>query len=155
MYEFDNSKLTNLFDKQVNVQIEKSFIINKEEIFAYVFLIVLLGIVSFVLFNQRMKKKYRIKEKYEEVNQAQINEYIVSNISSVSINSICDHFELNVNKLYNLLGKKKPGDIIREERLKILRQMRIENKSIKDIAQATGFSTSYIKKLLSSFVSEK
>ena len=155
LYEFDNSKLTNLFDKQVNVQIEKSFIINKEEIFAYAFLIVLLGIGSFVLFNQRMKKKYRIKEKYEEVNQAQINEYIVSNISSVSINSICDHFELNVNKLYNLLGKKKPGDIIREERLKILRQMRIENKSIKDIAQATGFSTSYIKKLLSSFVSEK
>ena len=87
--------------------------------------------------------------KYKGINQAQINEYIVSNISSVSINSICDHFELPVNKLYNLLGDKKPGDLIRDERLKIVRQMKIENKSLKEIAQATGFSTSYLKKLLS------
>ena len=155
LYEFDNSELTNLFNKQVSVQIEKSFIISKEKIFAFAFFIVLFGASSFVLFSQRMKKKYRIKEKYRGINQAQIIEYIVSNINSVSITSICNHFELPVNKLYKLLGDKKPGDLIREERLKIVRQMRIENKSIKEIAQATGFSISYLKKLLSNYTSKK
>ena len=150
LYELDNSTLTYLFNEQVNVQIEENIIIRKENLLVYGLLIILLGAVGFLLFRQKIKKINKKREKYKGINQAQINEYIVSNISSVSINSICNHFELPVNKLYNLLGKKKPGDLIREERLKIVRQMKIENKSIKEIAQATGFSTSYLKKLLSS-----
>ena len=150
LYELDNSTLTYLFNEQVNVQIEENIIIRKENLLVYGLLIILLGAVGLLLFRQEIKKMNEKREKYKGINQAQINEYIVSNISSVSINSICNHFELPVNKLYNLLGKKKPGDLIREERLKIVRQMKIENKSIKEIAQATGFSTSYLKKLLSS-----
>lgn len=114
----------------------------------YGLLIILLGVLGFLLFKQKIKKINENKKKYKGINQAQINEYIVSNISSVSINSICDHFELPLNKLYKILGKKKPGDLIRKERLKIVRQMKIENKSIKEIAQATGFSISYLKKML-------
>lgn len=150
LYELDNSTLTYLFDEQANVQVEENIIIRKENLLVYGLLIILLGAVGLLLFRQEIKKMNEKREKYKGINQAQINEYIVSNISSVSINSICNHFELPVNKLYNLLGKKKPGDLIREERLKIVRQMKIENKSIKEIAQATGFSTSYLKKLLSS-----
>jgi hypothetical protein len=150
LYELDNSTLTYLFYEQANVQIEENIIIRKENLLVYGLLIILFGAVGFLLFRQKIKKINKKREKYKGINQAQINEYIVSNISSVSINSICDHFELPVNKLYNLLGKKKPGDLIREERIKIARQMKIKNKSIKEIAQATGFSTSYLKKLLSS-----
>jgi len=149
LYELDNSTLTYLFDEQANVQIEENIIIRKENLLVYGLLIILLGAVGLLLFRQEIKKMNEKREKYKGINQAQINEYIVSNISSVSINSICNHFELPVNKLYNLLGKKKPGDLIREERLKIVRQMKIENKSIKEIARATGFSNSYVKKLLS------
>jgi len=149
LYELDNSTLTYLFDEQANVQIEENIIIRKETLLVYGLLIILLGAVGFLLFRQKIKKMNDKREKYQGINQAQINEYIVSNITSVSINSICNHFELPVNKLYNLLGKKKPGDFIREERLKIVRQMKIENKSIKEIARATGFSNSYVKKLLS------
>jgi outer membrane protein assembly factor BamB len=150
LYELDNSTLTYLFNEQAIVQIEENIIIRKENLLIYGLLIILLGAAGFLLFRQKIKKINEKREKYKGINQAQINEYIVSNISSVSINSICNHFELPVNKLYNLLGKKKPGDLIREERLKIVKQMKIENKSIKEIAQATGFSTSYLKKLLSS-----
>jgi len=149
LYELDNSTLTYLFDEQANVQIEENIIIRKENLLVYGLLIILLGAVGLLLFRQEIKKMNEKREKYKGINQAQINEYIVSNISSVSINSICNHFELPVNKLYNLLGKKKPGDLIREERLKIVSQMKIENKSIKEIARATGFSNSYVKKLLS------
>lgn len=148
LYEFDNSTLTNLFNEQEDLQEKENIIIRKDKLLIYGLFILLLVAGSFLFFRQKLIN-YNIKKmKYKGINQAQINEYIVSNISSVSINSICDHFELPVNKLYNLLGDKKPGDLIREERLKIVRQMKIENKSKKEIAQATGFSTSYLKKLL-------
>jgi len=148
LYEFDNSTLTNLFNEQEDLQEKENIIIRKDKLLIYGLFILLLVAGSFLFFRQKLINYNIKKEKYKGINQAQINEYIVSNISSVSINSICDHFELPVNKLYNLLGDKKPGDLIRDERLKIVRQMKIENKSKKEIAQATGFSTSYLKKLL-------
>lgn len=149
MYEFDHSALTNLFNEQLELQEKENIIIRKDNILIYGLLLFLLVAGSFQLFRLKQIKYFREKNKYKGINQSQINEYIVSNISSVSINSICDHFQLPVNKLYNLLGDKKPGDLIREERLKIVRQMKIEKESLKEIAQATGFSTSYLKKLLS------
>ena len=149
LYDFDNSTLTNLFNEQEELQEKENYVIGKETFLIYGLLLFLLVALSFLFYRRKMIKHMREKQKYNGINQSQINEYIVSNISSVSINSICDHFELPVNKLYNLLGEKKPGDLIREERLKIVRQMKIENKSKKEIAQATGFSTSYLKKLLS------
>jgi len=148
LYEFDNSTLTNLFNEQEDLQEKENIIIRKDKLLIYGLFILLLVAGGFLFFRQKLINYNIKKEKYKGINQAQINEYIVSNISSVSINSICDHFELPVNKLYNLLGDKKPGDLIRDERLKIVRQMKIENKSKKEIAQATGFSTSYLKKLL-------
>ena len=148
LYEFDNSTLTNLFNEQEDLQEKENIIIRKDKLLIFGLFILLLVAGGFLFFRQKLINYNIKKEKYKGINQAQINEYIVSNISSVSINSICDHFELPVNKLYNLLGDKKPGDLIRDERLKIVRQMKIENKSKKEIAQATGFSTSYLKKLL-------
>lgn len=149
LYEFDHSALTNLFNEQVVLQEKENIIIRKDNILIYGLLILLIIVGSFLLYRQKLINYKIKKEKYKGINKAQINEYIVSNISSVSINSICNHFELPVNKLYNLLGDKKPGDLIRDERLKIVRQMKIENKSLKEIAQATGFSISYLRKLLS------
>lgn len=149
LYDLDYTTLTNLFNEQEDLQENENIIIGKYTLLIYGLLILIMGVGSFLLYRQKLINYNIKKKKYKGINQAQINEYIVSNISSVSINSICDHFELPVNKLYNLLGKKKPGDLIREERLKIVRQMKIENKSKKEIAQATGFSTSYLKKLLS------
>ena len=148
LYDLDYTTLTNLFNEQEDLQENENIIIGKYTLIISGLLLFLSVAGSFLLFRQKLIKYFREKQKYKGIKQAQINEYIVSNISSVSINSICDHFELPVNKLYNLLGDKKPGDLIRDERLKIVRQMKIENKSKKEIAQATGFSTSYLKKLL-------
>ena len=148
LYDFDNITLTNLFNDQATIQIEENFIIKKGELIVYGLLILLLVAGIFLLFSNKLKKNNRIKLKHNGVNQSQIIEYIINNINSVSIKSICDHFELPVNKLYSLLGEKKPGDIIREERIKIVMQMKIHNNSAKDISQSTGFSISYVKKLL-------
>jgi len=147
LYAFENSKLTNLFNEQEDLQEKENIIIRKDNLLKYGLLILLMGVGSFLLFRQKLINDNIKKEKYKGINKAEINEYIVSNISSVSIISICDHFELPVNKLYKILEDKKPGDLIREERLKIVRQMKIEKKSLMEIAQSSGLSISYIKKL--------
>ena len=60
---------------------------------------------------------------------------------------IVDTFDLNVNALYKLLGNEKSGALIRKERLKIVRKMRLEKASEEMIAEASGFSMSYLKKI--------
>lgn len=148
LYEFDNNTLTNLFNDHVTIQNDENIIIKKGELIAYGLLILLLVAGIFQLFITKLKTNNRKKLEYKGVNKAQIINYIKININSVSIKSICDHFELPLNKLYNLLGEEKPGNIIREERLKIIMQMKIQNNSVEDISKSTGFSISYIKKLL-------
>ena len=61
---------------------------------------------------------------------------------------LCEEFKLTVNLLYNILGDKKPGKIIRKERLKIVKKMRRQKVSDEIISKATGFSRSYLKKIL-------
>ena len=60
---------------------------------------------------------------------------------------LCEEFNLTVNLLYNILGNKKPGEIIRKERLKIVKKMRRQKVSEEIISKATGFSISYLKKI--------
>jgi len=148
LYEFDYNTLTNLFNDHVTIQNVENIIIKKGEFIVYGLLILLLVAFIFQLFITKLKTKHRKKLEYKGVNKAQIINYIKININSVSIKSICDHFELPLNKLYNLLGEEKPGNLIRKERLKIIMQMKIQNNSVEDISKSTGFSISYIKKLL-------
>jgi hypothetical protein len=73
--------------------------------------------------------------------------FIRLNIQNVNVELICETFDLPVNALYKTLGNKKPGEIIRKERLKIVRRMRRERASEEEIAKASGFSLSYLKKI--------
>jgi len=45
------------------------------------------------------------------------------------------------------LGNNKPGEIIRKERIRIVRIMRRKNAKEEEISKATGFSVSYLKKI--------
>ena len=73
--------------------------------------------------------------------------FIKLNIAHVSVSLLCEKFKLSVNELYNVLGNKKPGEIIRKERLKIVKKMRHQKVSEEIISRATGFSISYLKKI--------
>jgi len=66
----------------------------------------------------------------------------------VSIESICLEFNVNQNEIYKILrNEKKPGELIRGERIKVVREMRKKKKSEEEISSATGFSISYLKKI--------
>ena len=92
-----------------------------------------------IIKNQRTLESLTTKDKIEA--------FIRLNIHNVSVELICETFDLPVNALYKTLGNVKPGEIIRKERLTIIKRMRREKASEEEIAKATGFSVSYLKKV--------
>ena len=82
------------------------------------------------------------------LTEKNVLKFIKKNLNTVSIESICLEFAVNQNEIYKTLKHgKRPGEIIREERIKLVREMRKRNKSEEDISLATGFSISYLKKI--------
>jgi len=94
-----------------------------------------------------INKKINLNNNKDKLNETLIRDYIIEHLNTVNINSICDEFKISTNKLYSILNKNKPGDIIREERLKVVRKMRKQDISENRIAKITGFSISYLKKI--------
>lgn len=87
------------------------------------------------------------KEKKKAVTASDIIEYINDNIKNVTIENISQHFKITPVQLYEILGKQKPGEIIKEKRLEIIKKMRKDNRKEEDISFVTGFSLSYLKKI--------
>ena len=87
------------------------------------------------------------KSKNNDLKLKEIDRYIESNISSVSLKELTDHFDLKVHDIYEIMEGIKPGKYIRDKRMKIVNKMRKEGASIEDISQKSGFSISYLKKL--------
>jgi hypothetical protein len=127
---------------------KKSEIENKDLV--YLLLLILFSIVIILLFVKMNKNEKRI-EKISLTDQSNFQEkvrlHIKENINDITVSELCKTFEVSTNSLYSLMGNKKPGDIIRSEKLKIVRKMRRENASEEEIAKATGFSISYLKKI--------
>jgi AraC-like DNA-binding protein len=73
--------------------------------------------------------------------------YIHVNISKVTIQSICDNFNISPIQLYEILEDDKPGEVIRKHRISLVRKFRKEKKDENFIAEHTGFSVSYLKKI--------
>ena len=59
--------------------------------------------------------------------------------NDITVSEVCKTVEGSSNSLYSLMGNKKPGEIFRSEKLKIVRKMRKEKVSEEEIAKAIGF----------------
>jgi hypothetical protein len=121
----------------------------KQDVFPFVigsFILLVVSILIITLIRQnRIIKNQRALESL--TTKDKIEAFIKLHIQNVSIELICETFDLSVNALYKTLGNVKPGEIIRKERLKIVKRMRREKASEEEIAKATGFSVSYLKKV--------
>ena len=110
------------------------------------FIALLLTILTITIIRQtRIIKNQQTLESL--TTKDKIEAFIRLNIQNVNVELICETFDLPVNALYKTLGNIKPGEIIRKERLKIVRRMRKEMASEEKIAKASGFSLSYLKKI--------
>ena len=120
-----------------------------------IFLFSFLGWSTFHL-NRKLRKAEQIIQKKETeqltveekvIDKEKIIEFIRMNLSTASLKSINEHFGSNTNQVYALFEPEKPGTIIQQLRTELVMAMKREKASLSDIATATGFSQSYIKKI--------
>lgn len=112
--------------------------------------IYLLGLICIILLVSCgfLYKKSTQKTATENgISETEIIQYIEENIATVTIQNICEKFELNSLQLNDVLKSDKPGQLIRKKRMEIVTKMRKQKKDIETIAIASGFSVSYLKKI--------
>lgn len=88
-----------------------------------------------------------------QIFQDECQQYIRTHLNTVTLNSLCDHFELSVRDLYNLVKStsgKTPGQLIREMRKEVILQRISESPDIDlaKLAEEVGYSERHIKNLL-------
>lgn len=104
------------------------------------FLLIIIGLLL-------RRKSKPVNVKASNLRLEKIDAYIESNISTVTIKEISDQFDIKVHELYEIMDGVKPGKYIRDKRVKIVTKMRKEGASTEEIAEKSGFSISYLKKL--------
>lgn len=115
-------------------------------IYGLIVLIIGLVIIGIRLYKRRESKNIELPIS-NLITKEQIVQYIYNNITDVTIQSICDKYNLTPVRLYDILENDKPGEIIRNHRLNLVRRFRREKKDDQFIAENTGFSVSYLKKI--------
>ena len=101
-------------------------------------------LISF--FGQKIIKKLNQSDSVLDLEK-DIKTYIHQNISNVSVDSICNEFNVSTNRLYKIMNNQKPGKYIQQQRIKLVRSLRAQNLSENEIHKKTGFSVSYLKQL--------
>ena len=101
--------------------------------------LMLIGVLTYLFISSRTEKN-SVKENLLD----EIKDYINKNISEITINSITEKFNLDYNQLYKLNNEFKPGKYISDQRQKIAAQLIKKDKHLKEIAEKTGYSQSYL-----------
>jgi len=122
--------------------------------------IVVIGVASVLLLTMgafviRFQRKLKLaeqtidtlKEPTKKITREVIEEHIRVNLANASLIMLQDEFNMSVSQLYIILKPDRPGSIIQRIRLDVFRQMRSEGKTYPEIADATGLSVSYLRKL--------
>jgi hypothetical protein len=122
----------------------------------------LISIVLIYLLLRARKKLENAETKIEELNTAhteilesiespldreQIESYIRENLSTASLKSITAHFNTTTRNIYKIIEPEKPGSIIQKLRLELVMEMKKSGADPEQIAEATGLSVSYIRKI--------
>ena len=136
VYSFENFDLN--FKKTLQSMPTKSKPINLWMILFFMSL-VLIGILTYLYISSRTQKNSAKKNLVDE-----IKDYIDKNISDITINLIIEKFNLDYNQLYQLNNEFKPGKYISKQRQKIAAQLIKKDKHLKEIAEKTGYSQSYL-----------
>lgn len=104
--------------------------------------------ISFLFLFLKIKEGFEIKRKKVVIVKSElkeIEEFIDNNISSVNINILCEKFNMYPKDLYELMNKRKPGELIRKKRVALVKKMREEKSSEKEISLKSGFSVNYLR----------
>jgi hypothetical protein len=81
------------------------------------------------------------------LDREQIESYIRENLSTASLKSITSHFNTTTRHIYKIIEPEKPGSIIQKMRLELVMELKKSGVDPEQIAEATGLSVSYIRKI--------
>ena len=132
------------------------YLTEKEQVPLYVIIgalvaLAAIGLLAVLLFRSRRKldiAEVQMKELHvETVDRQKIEDFIRENLSTACLKSILDHFQINKSQIYKLIEPDKPGLIIQKMRMEKLIELRDAGKDITEIAEATGLSVSYLRKI--------
>lgn len=109
-----------------------------------VMMLIIIYLILLVSRKRRLEKKI-ISQATDFSLEEKIKKYISYNLSTVTVDKIKDEF--NLTNIYEVFSEETPGEFIRTQRIKKVKKMRKERVSEEEIAKATGFSVSYLKKI--------
>jgi DNA-binding NarL/FixJ family response regulator len=82
-----------------------------------------------------------------KLTREDIEAFIRSDLALASLKSIKERFQSNNVQVYNLLAPEKPGGFIHRLRMEIVMEMKAKGATSSEIAQKTGLSESYVRKI--------
>jgi hypothetical protein len=151
LYTIQISDIPKLIEENKFREQDKSLSLTQFTLITVTILMLLMLMYWVFRLRRKLKRSESIVEALqstqETVTKEQIEQFIVDNLAISSIKSITDHFNLSIQQLYELVKPEKPGSIIQKHRMEMVRKMRFEQRSVKEIAAATGLSVSYIRQL--------
>lgn len=146
LYEFSTENFDDIYFSKLNTLSKK--IESQNNLSVDLLFIVLLSISVLLLTIFGIKILKRLKPVRNEIDfNEKIKEYINHNIKTVSVQSICDEFNLSSYGLYEIMKEPKAGKYIQKQRLKLVKQLKLKKISDEEISEKTGFSVSYIRQL--------
>jgi hypothetical protein len=110
-----------------------------------VVVIIFLAILARIFWKKILGKQ--VVTKIQDFPLSELETFIEENLAHVSIPMICDQFNVSVNQLYQILSPEKPGALIHRARMAKVIELGKKGKSMEEIAQASGFSLSYLQKI--------
>ncbi len=147
LYKLNHSKLVELFNTSKYFKSGDKIIISKN--YLIVTFIVLLIIFSVLFYFIAKIIKAKLAYAQNEIDSITVRKYIQNNLNTVTVKSICQHFNMPLNKLYSYMERQKPGEMITEERMKLLKRLRLNGENENLISKKTGFSISYLRQIKS------
>jgi AraC-like DNA-binding protein len=106
----------------------------------FIYLAVALLILRYMLQKERSKDKVKSK--------SEIEGYIATNLSMVTVADLMNEFKLSYNSLNSLLKPLTAAQFIRETRKQTIRGLKEQGLSITEIAEKTGYNTQYLQKII-------
>ena len=114
-------------------------------------LALLTAFLTFLLYRSRSRLNQVIEATHvaetPKVGKEDIESFIRENLAIARLKTIADRFDTKTSTLYTLLAPEKPGAFINRLRMEQVLRMRKEQKSAREIAEQTGFSESYVRKV--------
>ncbi len=122
---------------------------NSQRSLNYILLLVVLFISILLAQLRYIQKKNKnllinTKSPHEVITRDTIQNFIKEHIKTVTIDNLRNHFNLSQNTLYELCQPESPGKIIRDERIRIVKELLENDAPIETLIEQSGFSISYL-----------